>query len=117
MGRLTRVDEGVSMKRQTMIRSGVGMLLALAAMGVSWVAASEDSDHARELYEQGSIVSLEQIIEAARARHPGRVLEAELERESDGYYYEVELVDEHGVVWELEYDATDGTLLRDRRDY
>ena len=42
----------------------------------------------------------------------GGVLETELERVSDGYIYEIELVDDSGQVWELKLDASSGELLQ-----
>ena len=64
------------------------------------------------LAQQGDILPLEQILQTAREHHTGRVLETELEREGDRYVYEIELLDESGQVWELEFDAATGELLK-----
>jgi uncharacterized membrane protein YkoI len=56
---------------------------------------------------RGEYVPLEQIVADALARHPGRVVEAELEDDE----YEVELLTDEGVQVELEYDARTGRLL------
>ena len=84
-----------------------GLLLSLAA------AASDERDHegALELREQGAIVPLEEILRAATAQHPGRVVEVDLERKGGTYVYEIELLDAGGAVWELQYDARTGALL------
>jgi len=71
------------------------------------------SDHieARALVESGTILPLELILNQAKMEHPGRILDVSLEHEKEGYVYELELVDEEGRVWELEYDAVTGGLL------
>ena len=79
-------------------------------------AYGEDREEAAKLYGKGEIVGLETVIEKARAAHPGRVLEAELEAEHGRRYYEVEILGEDGVVWELKFDAASGDLIGKERD-
>ena len=85
----------------------------LIAMSLSALAAAGESHlEARRLVEQGVIRPLDEIMVEVRKQHPGRILEAELERRRDaGYIYEIELLDEEGNVWELEVDAASGKLL------
>ncbi|MGK7345457.1 MAG: PepSY domain-containing protein [Candidatus Nitrospinota bacterium M3_3B_026] len=78
--------------------------------------ADEDHYRAKSLYERGDILPLEKIIEKAAGKRPGRVLEAELEMEDGIYIYEIELLDENGVVWELRYDARTGEPVDEKRD-
>ena len=75
--------------------------------------ASADSDHlkARQLLEAGTILPLEQLLDQAQHEHPGRILEVEFEQEQGRYIYEIELVDDKGEVWEIEYDAQTGELI------
>ncbi|MCF6238115.1 MAG: PepSY domain-containing protein [Candidatus Marinimicrobia bacterium] len=75
--------------------------------------AVADSDHlkAKVLFEAGSILPLAQILKQVAKDHPGHILEVELEQEDGQYVYEIELVDEQGLVWELEYNAENGTLI------
>jgi len=69
------------------------------------------------LFEAGSILPLAQILKQVAIDYPGRILEVEFEREHGQYVYEIELVDEDGLVWELEYDAENGKLIeRERED-
>lgn len=91
------------------------LLILLLAGGVH---ASDRDDQAemRRLRASGAIVPLEQLVNDARQRHPGRMLEAELKRRDDRYIYEVEMLDEAGVVRELIYDAASGRLLEERMD-
>jgi len=77
-----------------------------------------DSDHelARELKQAGDILALEQILEKAQQLHPGHVLEVELEKEQHRYIYEIETVDTKGNVWEMQYDAKTGELLKSKKE-
>ena len=88
-----------------------------AAAGLLWAAGAalgggRDHDDARALREQGAVVPLEEILRAATAQRPGRVVDVELERKGDAYVYEIELLDAAGEVWELKYDARTGALLK-----
>ncbi len=75
-----------------------------------------DQDQALELRQAGEILSLEQILERAR-RHlrRGRLIKAELERESGRLVYELEYVDA-GEVREFLFDAVTGEFLGEERD-
>ena len=77
------------------------------------LAAGPSADHeaAFELAREGRILPLERILEQQRRDRPGRILEVELERENGSLVYELELLDAHGRVWELYYDAVSGRLL------
>ena len=88
-----------------------GALLLSAAL-----AGERDHDDARALREQGEIAPLEQILQAAGAQRPGRVVEVDLERRDGTFVYEIEILDGGGEVWELEYDARTGTLLKEEAE-
>lgn len=96
--------------------SGLLMLFALSLMAQGVVQADEDHDQARRLKESGLILPLEQIIKAAQAEHPGRVIEVDLESKKGRHVYEVELLDKQGKVWELYFDAVSGELIKRKRD-
>ena len=66
-----------------------------------------DHERVRDAVARGEMVPLETILADAQRRHPGRVLEVELEHDE----YEVEILGADGVVRELEYDARTGELL------
>lgn len=74
-------------------------------------APASEQDQARELTRAGAIVPLEHITTQVRKHYGGNILEVELESEDGSYRYEVEVVDEAGVVRKLLYDATTGTSL------
>lgn len=67
---------------------------------------------ARALVREGVILPLAQLMERIREAREGRVIEVELERKHGQYIYEVELLDEHGQVWELKIDAASGEMLK-----
>jgi uncharacterized membrane protein YkoI len=90
-----------------------GSLLACLLLVMSYTA---DHDVAKRLKESGDIVPLATILKTVSTTHPGRVLEVELQHQHGRPVYHVELVDAHGVVWYLQFDATQGVLLRKHKE-
>lgn len=91
--------------------------LAVAALLVGGTIsgiADEDHDRARRLKEAGDILPLERIIEEARKIHSGHILETELEAGRNGYVYEVEMLDDQGLVQKMQFDAKTGKLLGEK---
>ena len=84
------------------------LLFSFFIGGTVW--ADEDHERARELVKSGEIMPLEQLLQKVLNKELGklRLLEAELEREEGRLVYELELVDEKGVVRELLFDAKTG---------
>ena len=70
-----------------------------------------DQDEALRLKTEGEILPLETILEKAKTIRAGKVLEAELEKKSGGYIYEIEIIADDGSIWELKYDAKTANLL------
>lgn len=100
----------------SMGRSGLRIATAMLAgllyfPDIGLVTAEDDHVTARKLRESGQILPLEQILDRARARQPGQILETELERKRNVYVYEVEILDADGRVWELKFDARTGELM------
>lgn len=93
------------------------LMIALGAAGFALAAsvAAADLDQVRELSRSGAIVPLESITSKVRARDIAHILEVELEAEDDRYYYEVEGLDDAGVVHKLKYDAGTGDLIEERQ--
>ena len=82
------------------------------------VWADDDHERARELVKSGEIIALEQLLQKIVAGEKGhlRLLEAELEEKSGRLVYELELVDEKGVVREMLFDAKTGEALGEEED-
>jgi uncharacterized membrane protein YkoI len=78
--------------------------------------ADKSQDIARKLSASGQILPLEIIYEKAQAIKSGKILEAELEVKGRQYIYEVELLDDNGLVWEIELDAKTGKLIKMEED-
>jgi uncharacterized membrane protein YkoI len=97
------------------LQLAVYFFLAALTLGVS--ARDLSQDEALRLREQGRIIPLEKLLALVAQRHPqSSVLEVELEEDDDIYIYEVELATRDGVVRELEFDAHNGTVLKDEED-
>jgi uncharacterized membrane protein YkoI len=82
----------------------------------SFAWGEDDHERARRLLEAGQILPLQTILERAQASHPGRILEADLDEEQGRFVYEIELLDDEGLVWELQFDAKTGRFLNRKRD-
>ena len=97
----------------------IAPFVAIAALLLAAPALAHDLDQneALRLSQEGVIRPLEQLLQAALARYPdARLLEAELEEEDGRYIYEFEILTRDGAVRELELDARDGRLLKDKED-
>lgn len=94
------------------IITGLSILLLIAAVSNGYA----DSSTARKLVEQGEILPLEDIIAQAKKLHQGRILEVELENKRQRLVYEIELVNDDGIVWELYFDARSGQLISSKQD-
>ncbi|MCP8467167.1 PepSY domain-containing protein [Pseudomonas sp. ZM23] len=95
------------------------VLFAVAFAMTAGAAQAHDlsQDEALRLSREGVIRPFEEILPIALGLYPGsKLLEAELEKEHDTYIYEVELLTVDGVVRELELDARDGRILKDKED-
>jgi uncharacterized membrane protein YkoI len=90
--------------------------LFIAVLFAGLAHADIGPQQARILLEQKQILPLEQIINKAVAVKPGQVIETELEEDDGVYSYELEILDENGIVWELELDAKTGELLELEKD-
>lgn len=82
------------------------LLSSLPAAGADQLSA-RDHERVRAAVARGEMVPLADVLADAQRRHPGVVLEVELE---DGEY-EVEILGDDGVIRELEYDVRTGALL------
>jgi len=82
--------------------------LLLTSVGL---AMSHDGKEKLELANLPTAVTMEEAIKTATAQFPGKVLEAELEREDGKAIYEVEIVNASGEVREFEIDAQSGKVL------
>lgn len=74
-------------------------------------------EEAAKLRTAGIIQSTEQLEAAALATHPGATItDSELDEEYGKHVYQVDLRDAQGIEWDVELDATNGTVLKDHQD-
>jgi uncharacterized membrane protein YkoI len=86
-----------------------GILVAcLLALGTSPGLADSDQDAARHAFETGKALPFERILDRARREHPGRLLEAEIEKEGGRLVYELRILAPDGRIGEWRYDARTG---------
>lgn len=81
-----------------------------------WVDEDHSYDRARRASERGEILPLTEIYERVLRRFPGRVLEAELEREDGRWIYELKVLDASGRLYEVDTDASTGKILKHEED-
>ncbi|MFV2058179.1 MAG: PepSY domain-containing protein [Thiohalomonadales bacterium] len=113
--RLEKSDRLAVLKRNYMLA------ILCATLVTAFAHASDDDDdpgqdRARELSQQGIILSLPIIIEKAQLIHPGKILEVEFKQAARIFRYEIELLDDKGTVWEMEFDAQTGKLIKLEQD-
>lgn len=95
------------------------LFAAAAFIATAGIAQARDlgPDEALKLRDAGTIQSFEKLNEAALAEHPGGKLEGtELEEEYGRYLYQVEVRDAQNRKWDVELDATNGTILKNHQD-
>ena len=98
--------------KKNIIAALFSLVLSTALLAGIQAMASDDHDEARRLQQAGDILPLETIIEKAQAIHPGRILEVELETKGGRHYYEIELINKNGQVWEMKFDSRTGQLIK-----
>lgn len=91
------------------------VLLLISLAAPAW-ADTDDQDRARRALEAGEILPLFDILEAAQAARPGRVIEIDLDRDDGRWIYELEMVSSNGQLYEMEIDAATAAILEIERE-
>ncbi len=93
---------------------GIGILATQGMNAMDSARADDKLDYreARELRQQGKILSLQEILQQVEKDYPGQVIETELEHEHGSYIYELEILTDNDRVIELEVDAASGKILK-----
>jgi uncharacterized membrane protein YkoI len=91
-------------------------ILFFTLIAAPTLADRDDHDRARRALEAGEILPLVDILAAAEAARPGRVIEIELDRDDGRWVYELELLSPEGILYEMEIDAASGTILEVERE-
>ncbi len=90
--------------------TAAGMTSLLVWLGAA-VAGPLDQDEVVPLVREGRIIPLEELLTRHRERLQGRLIDLELEHERGRLVYELELIDNQGVVREFLIDARTGQWL------
>ena len=77
---------------------------------------ANDHDEAYELRRSGEILSLEEILDISSKQIAGRILEVKLEHDDGQMIYEIEVLDNKGIVWEIKLDASTGKIIKQEQD-
>lgn len=93
-------------------------LLVLALPLAAQADGGNDSnlDLARAAVERGEILPLAEAVAGLLEHFPGRIVEAEFERDEGAAIYELELVTEDGRLIDAEVDARTGAILEVEED-
>ena len=91
----------------------IALLLLFATAGPA--DADKDHDRARGALERGEVLPLSAILERLAPVIEGDVIELELDREKGRWVYEITYIDGSGRLVELEIDATDASILKEKR--
>ena len=74
-------------------------------------------DEIPQLVKDGKIKPLEDLNKIALDLHPGATItKTELDNYFNGYEYEVELRDAKNLEWDVDIDASNGKVLKNKQD-
>ena len=93
-------------------------MAALIGLALAWPAAAradDDSDHdrARDLYEQGEIHALAEILEIVRERAPGEIVAIDFVSVSGKWVYRFQVIGSNGRRTIVDVDAGAGMVVHD----
>ena len=94
-------------------------IAGLLITGVSLTAFSgqgkDEDDNSPQIINQATL-NINQAITIALADVPGKVIQAEIERDDGKLFWEVEVLDGSNQVYQLEIDANNGQVLEKEKD-
>lgn len=71
---------------------------------------------ASDRHSAGEHLELEELIAQVQKQYNGKVIDVEFETRRGTRVIELELLDQHGQVWELYFHAETGELIKRERD-
>ena len=101
------------MKRSHQFTAGIFSICLLVGTGNAMGAENAES---KVLSESQANISLEEAIGIAKKAFPGKVVEAEYEREDEKDIYEVTIASSQGETRELTIDAETGKVLENEEE-
>ncbi|MCK1791585.1 PepSY domain-containing protein [Pseudomonas violetae] len=74
-------------------------------------------DQIPQLVKDGKIKPLEELNQVVMKLHPGATItDSGLDNHFNGYEYEVELRDAKGIEWDVDLNAANGEVLKNKKD-
>ena len=99
------------------MKIGFISLVLVVGMTSSLLSRADDSDDLSDQVPQwvseGKVISLDSLMERHEARLNGRLLDLEVEKEDGRIIYELEVLREDSVVYEIKIDAENGEWLEE----
>lgn len=99
------------------MKIGYISLVLVVGMTSSLLSLADDSDDLSDQVPQwvreGKVISLDSLMERHEARLNGRLLDLEVEKEDGRIIYELEILREDSVVYEIKIDAESGDWLEE----
>ena len=92
----------------TTILTGITVLFISAGLAIGHEGEDKDKDSRQAMSAK---VTMEEAMQTAKTKFPGRVVESELESEDGALVYEVKIVSASGEAQEIEVDAQSGKIL------
>ena len=83
----------------------------------SHLSLAHDEFDFKKLKETGKISSLEIILDKLSEYNITRLLEVDLKRENNQYIYELEYINDKGIVLEIEVDAVTAQVLSKKYEH
>ncbi len=80
----------------------------------SSILAAKDHNQALDLVKSGDIIPLAIILKKLQKLEQGQIIEVELEKKNKQLIYEIELVNNEGVIKEYIFDAKTGKLIKEK---
>lgn len=94
-----------------------GAFLASVAVALPAGADEDDIAQMRAIAGAAQLIAPEQAVERALAIKAGTVIDTDIDRKLGRYYYEIEIIDDQGVEWEIEIDGKSGKVRGVKRDW
>ena len=95
-----------------LLACGAALWAGALAPGPARADGPRDHERARAALQAGEVLSLQAVLERVQRKHPGDVLEVELEREGGRWVYELKLLQRDGTLLRLDVDARTADILK-----
>jgi uncharacterized membrane protein YkoI len=92
------------------------ILILLLCFPLVSLADDIDHDDAFRLKQSGEILPLESILKTAKQYHDGKVLEVDLEKKRGTLIYEIKILDNEGILWEMKINAINGSVVSEEEE-